>query len=214
MNNLYYIMTQEEIFIKNLDNREVDELVKHFSEKYLKRKSKILDLGCGTGRHSVFLSERGHEVYALDKSKIALSKIKKTKNIKFYNENILESKFPNESFDAIISIMVLHHNTLENIKNYFKKIKFILKKEGLLCFSVLSSDDSRFNTGQKIEKGTNLNIEETFDAEIPHHFFTKNEIKKILKKYEILEIEKTSRLSAYGFKEFIHWDVIARLKEI
>jgi methylase of polypeptide subunit release factors len=33
---------------------------------------KILDLGCGTGRHSLFLAEQGFEVYATDMSPTAV----------------------------------------------------------------------------------------------------------------------------------------------
>ena len=57
-------------------------------------KIKILDLGCGQGRHSVLLAEDGHDVIGVDFSKnnieIAKSKYKclfcsTQDNIKYYN---------------------------------------------------------------------------------------------------------------------------------
>ena len=44
---------------------DMDRLAKLFSEKGVQR---ILDLGCGTGRHLLFLLKKGFEVYGLDGS--------------------------------------------------------------------------------------------------------------------------------------------------
>ena len=38
---------------------------------------KILDLGCGTGRHAIFLAQNGFEVYATDISNTGLAIAKK-----------------------------------------------------------------------------------------------------------------------------------------
>ena len=207
-------MTQEEIFQNDLENKGVDSLVIRFSEDYLKEKSKILDLGCGSGRHSVFLAKKGHEVYALDKSKIALQKLKKHNlhNIRAYHKNILKLNFPENYFDTVMSIMVLHHNRIINIRRYLERVKTVLKRGGYFCFSVLSSEDSRANSGKEIEGGTRINIKDTFDSEVPHHFFEEGELKKFLQNFKILEMKQTLRFSAKGFGNFLHWDVIAQKK--
>ena len=42
-------------------------------EKFVKHKvQKILELGCGQGRDSLFFASKGLEVYAIDSSKVAI----------------------------------------------------------------------------------------------------------------------------------------------
>ena len=208
------IMTQDEIFISGFENQKVDSFVRNFVKKYIHKKYKVLDLGCGTGRHSIFLSKKGHDVYALDKSKIAIEKLKQEnlENIKLFNQKFSQGLFKKDLFDVVLSIMVLHHAPVREIHKNFNAIKSILNKGGYFIFSVISVEDHRFNTGYEIEKDTKINIDNTFDFEIPHHFFTKKEIQILLKDYDILEMKQKSRISAKGFDKFVHWDVIARLK--
>ncbi|MGE5630200.1 MAG: class I SAM-dependent methyltransferase [Caulobacteraceae bacterium] len=38
----------------------------HVLDKFINSKSRILDVGAGTGRYSVYFAEKGHSVYALE----------------------------------------------------------------------------------------------------------------------------------------------------
>ena len=51
-------------------SKEVKELV-----PYLKKDAKILDVGCGDGRHALYLAGLGFQVDAFDLSKNAIEKI-------------------------------------------------------------------------------------------------------------------------------------------
>ena len=51
-------------------SKEVKELV-----LYLKKDAKILDVGCGDGRHALYLASLGFQVDAFDLSKNAIEKI-------------------------------------------------------------------------------------------------------------------------------------------
>ena len=55
-------------------SKEVKELV-----PYLKKDAKILDVGCGDGRHALYLASLGFQVDAFDLSKNAIEKLFKTK---------------------------------------------------------------------------------------------------------------------------------------
>ncbi|RBP95343.1 tellurite resistance protein TehB [Cytobacillus firmus] len=47
--------------------------------KHLHRNSKILDLGCGDGRHAIYLARMGHIVDAIDISKAGIAKVNRIK---------------------------------------------------------------------------------------------------------------------------------------
>lgn len=89
-------MAWDVVFKKGREITKVEDFVKSFYEKYKfeLRNSKILDLGCRTGRHTIFFAKKGLEVYTLDKSKLAINilkkRIKKKHKIKIIESDIKE----------------------------------------------------------------------------------------------------------------------------
>jgi 2-polyprenyl-3-methyl-5-hydroxy-6-metoxy-1,4-benzoquinol methylase len=74
----------------------------------------ILELGCGTGELANALSFCGANVTAIDFSSSSITKAKnlatkmKSKNVKFYEKNILELDLE-KKFDIVIALGSLHH---------------------------------------------------------------------------------------------------------
>lgn len=86
-------------------------------------RGRVLDVGCGAGRHSVYLQEKGFDVLGIDISPLAikvckLRGLKKTKIL-----SIDELNFQVKSFDTIIMM----GNTFGLFGN-FKKARSLLKK--------------------------------------------------------------------------------------
>jgi tellurite methyltransferase len=78
----------------------------------LKPNSYILDVGCGEGRNSIFLTEHGHKVEAFDLSKAGIEKAKtisadKGLDINFFVCDLSEYVF-DKKYDVILSHGVLH----------------------------------------------------------------------------------------------------------
>jgi len=65
------------------DDNVVRFISKQFPRDLKKRRNlKVLDLGCGAGRHTVFLAEEGFQAYATDTSERALKITQKDLRIK------------------------------------------------------------------------------------------------------------------------------------
>lgn len=82
-------------------SKEVKEFV-----PYLKKDAKILDVGCGDGRHALYLASLGFQVDAFDLSKNAIEKIdylkqKNNLNIHTWVCDVLDYSF-RYSYDLII----------------------------------------------------------------------------------------------------------------
>ncbi len=92
---------------------------------------KALDVGCGTGRNSIFLSENGYSVDAIDFSEEAIRIAKrkaeeKNQKINWIRKDIMEHDFPEETYD-VITIAFFHPlEKLEEIKNSLKNNGYIL----------------------------------------------------------------------------------------
>ena len=110
--------------IENIGNEYFDII--DFSQ--FNKQSKALDVGCGTGRWSVYLSSKFSHVYAMDPSKAIYSAANLTQDIpgihliKASVENI---PFEDETFDLVISLGVLHHipDTKKALTSVVKKVK-------------------------------------------------------------------------------------------
>jgi SAM-dependent methyltransferase len=139
---------------------------------------KVLELGCGQGRDSLFFASRGLDVHAIDSSKVAIENLTtKTKalnlDINLKNINVVEGlPFFNNYFDAIYSHMFYNMGFTDNeLKFLFKESKRVLKNSGLLSFSVRNDKDIIYKKGTKVTE----NIYDINGFQI--RFFTKENIK-------------------------------------
>lgn len=85
-------------------------------DRQIPRRSKILEMGCGTGQFSIFMAMGGREVTAVDISTKSIEKaaalaarLNVGENIKFVRSDLFELPFERASFDYVFSSGVLHH---------------------------------------------------------------------------------------------------------
>ena len=108
--------------------------------KNIKRGNKALDLGCGTGRHTFFLLEKGCNVIGVDISPKMLEVLKRKAEERKYSLSLFLTDcnnlpFKTESFDVVISIYgPLTH--LQNPANCIQEIMRVLKKGGKIVIGV------------------------------------------------------------------------------
>ena len=154
---------------------------------------RILELGCGQGRDTIFFASNSFDVHAIDASKVAIENI----NQKLRQKNIsldlrhfkARQTLPYDSsyFDAVYSHMFYNMSfTDEELGFLFKESHRVLKNNGLLYFSVRSDKDVLYNKGKKIDN----DIYEINGFQI--RFFTKRQIQSFLENYfEIKNIEES-----------------------
>jgi 2-polyprenyl-3-methyl-5-hydroxy-6-metoxy-1,4-benzoquinol methylase len=103
-------------------HKDFDKVIKIFKDKRVKR---VLDLGCGIGRHIKYLAQRGFEVYGIDGAKKAIeitAQILQKSHLRAklrVGDMFERLPYKNSFFDAIISIQVLHHEVEEKIKKSY-----------------------------------------------------------------------------------------------
>jgi len=123
------------------------DITKRYLLEYTDKDSKILDVGGGPGRYSIYLKKQGHEVSLLDLSSenIKLAKIKaKEANVKLDNyihANAMDlSEKVSGKFDVILCMGPLYHLVEENDR--IKVIQECMKKlneGGTLFVSFISA---------------------------------------------------------------------------
>jgi SAM-dependent methyltransferase len=173
---------------------------------------RILDLGCGTGRHLVYLSRMGFKMDGFDSSSQAIALSQQWLREEGLTATIREQKmeqpfsYPDESFDALISIQVIHHNLLRDILFTIAEIERVLKPGGLIFVTVpilgpkpvSSKDDWQLH---QIEERTYIPRNGP-ESGIPHHYFSETELCEVLNRFEPIEIymDSTNHRCFLGIK--------------
>jgi len=163
---------------------------------------RILDVGCGTGRHLVYLSRLGFQMDGLDSSSHALALSYRWLDEEGLSaglrEHLMERPFPYSDglFDALISIQVIHHNLLKDIVFTVSEIERVLKPGAFVFITVPALRSKPENPEEdwqlrQVENGTYIPMQGP-ERGIPHHYFTENELCEVFGSFEILEISTDS----------------------
>lgn len=121
-------------------NRECDYLEQIWSKFSREKPTKVLDVGCGTGGHSIPLSERGYKVTGVDLSEAMINIAKekaasKQLDIKFYVYAMQEMDLQKKYDTVICMFNALNHVVgADLIKKTLSKIHDLLVDGGLLLF--------------------------------------------------------------------------------
>jgi malonyl-CoA O-methyltransferase len=99
----------------------------------------VLDLGCGTGRHALWLAAAGAKVTAVDFSEGMLGEARRkpgADSVRFQVHDLHQPlPFDASSFDGIVSGLVLEH--LKDLSFVFGQAKRVLKPSGIAVVSAM-----------------------------------------------------------------------------
>lgn len=192
--------------------KEPDKLVVQFTELLNKKLAKrILDLGCGAGRHVVYLTKQGFETYGIDISETGLKQAKNRLETVKLDAALIKCDMKTlpyipRCFDAVISLFTIYHNTKQGIKTTITETHRILKQKGIILLNFQSKRSSKHGKGTKIEEHTFIQENEP-EKGIIHHFVDETEIHELLKGFKILELQLKER----QIEEYLQsrWTVLA-----
>ena len=127
-----------------------------FIEEYLHGKGitggRLLDVGCGNGRDSLFFADNGFDVSSLDQSEIAINSIvEKNSNITGLPMNITElnDNLGCDTYDIVYSRFSIHSMTPSEEYAFFTKLYNILNTGGYICIEARTVNDDLYAEGTK-----------------------------------------------------------------
>jgi ubiquinone/menaquinone biosynthesis C-methylase UbiE len=153
---------------------------------------KVLDLGCGYGRDSLFFAKKGLKVTAIDISSKSIKEAKKLsteRNLKicFDIGNIENLPYKNSSFSAVYSVCSLHFTDLnESIKEVYR----VLKIKGIAFLHIF----------EKIEYLKTKKIK---------FFYSEKDVLNCLNNFRIINKKKSESFDInYNLKDHKHYNML------
>jgi len=163
---------------------------------------KVLDLGCGSGRHLVYLAEQGFEVFGIDiaqrATELAANWLKEKGLWAELRAGSVFERLPYEDnfFDAIISVRVINHGRIEDIRSAIKETQRVLKSKGLIFVEVRKErkvkESKRQSTRSKIIDSRTVISMTGREKGVIHYMFNKAILIKEFRSFRILDFWDTS----------------------
>jgi len=177
--------------------RDPDSLVAELC-RTLRPGARVLDLGCGAGRHLLHLSRNMIQACGSDLSPEGLRLSRDWLAREGLSAHLLLSEMSalpwrENSFDGAVSINVLNHATLEGGARAVTEIRRVLKLRAPFYFLIIGREDFRCGEGDEIEPFTFIH-RQGIEAGVPHHFYTSSEIEQITGGFGRISIKERRRL--------------------
>jgi len=130
--NMGKFYSSADLYMEQLKTHDVSLYEKFIRKifKYIKKGSKILEVGCGVGQVSNFLVEKEYDVTGVDISSLFINEAKKHGKAKFYAGDSTKLPFKDKSFDAVISAETLEH--IPNPRKALYEMSRVLRKGGIM----------------------------------------------------------------------------------
>ncbi|NOX79040.1 MAG: class I SAM-dependent methyltransferase [Gammaproteobacteria bacterium] len=146
----YYQRNAKEFFSQTI-NVDMQNVYQQFLGNLPSGKQTILDIGCGSGRDSVFFANKGFEVVAIDGSKSLIDLAKQTDTRIYWQclrfHEIAKQSWQNQ-FTGIWACASLLHVPFEELPKLLNDLILCIKSDGILYASFKYGDSEREKDGR------------------------------------------------------------------
>lgn len=164
---------------------------------------RVLDLGCGIGRHTLLLSRLGLEVIGGDISPTGLTVCARRMAAegqppRLVQHDMARLPFASGTFGALLAHHVIYHGTLSVLRSVLAEIHRVLQPEGHLYLTFLgrverniarNRADVERGICQEIEPFTFVYLREVYgDKDLPHHYCDEEELRELMAEFAVEDI--------------------------
>ncbi len=164
----------------------------YYAEKWRSEgRKRLLDLGCGMGRHAIFFDAHGFTVTAIDLSEYGINSLrewqkKNDTDFRTVVGDMTALPFADNAFDCIYSYHVVSHTDTEGIKRIMSEIRRVLRPGGEIYFDLCSKDAWHFRqcVGDRLDENTIRFVGGPEDG-IPHYFADEANVRELLTGFNV-----------------------------
>ncbi len=162
------------------------------------RKGRALDVGCGEGRHSLYLAQEGYLVDAIDISENAIQKLRSLAEEYGFSElisprtgdlrtlDLLEGRY-----DLAVVSYVFPFLKRSDILTVLDKVKLSLKSGGCIYASAVTTDDEEYRNYVKEQQPIEPRTYYSPGLKCYCYYFEKGELKTLFSDFDIIDYTET-----------------------
>jgi SAM-dependent methyltransferase len=129
-------MWEERTVEQELEACDMESPPRDLFLSWIPRTARIVDAGCGLGKWVMYLKRLGYDIVGIDSNEMALAKLRDSDgSLRLELGNVLEIGYPDDYFDAYISMGVVEHFE-DGPQLALKEAHRVLKPGGLVFVSV------------------------------------------------------------------------------
>jgi len=165
----------------------------------------VLDIGCGEGRHVIYLARLGLAVTGGDLSPLALAQagrwlLSEGLRAALLRLEMTELPFANESFDAALCVNVLHHDRPRQARAAVEEVWRVLRPGGLFLVVLAGAGDCRCFLERPVASTRGV----TLDLDAPPQSGREGDLRDLFAGFNILGAQRCS-LSRPGIAGPVGW---------
>jgi cyclopropane fatty-acyl-phospholipid synthase-like methyltransferase len=154
---LAYYNQNAQAFIEGTENADMSEQYRFFL-KHLPQKGRLLDLGCGSGRDSIYFASLGFQVTAVDGSEELCKRLKERYGMDAQQIYFEDLSF-REEFDAVWACASLLHVKKADMASVMMKVSQALTPGGIFYASFKYGSQERLCKGRFFNDYTEADLD-------------------------------------------------------
>jgi tellurite methyltransferase len=169
----------------------------------------VLDIGCGLGRHALYLAQQGFDVTGVDLSEAGLDIARDAAAAAGVAIDYRIADFTNlpasdGSIDLAVAWNVIYHGDEEIARTALQEIRRVLKPDGLFLGTMISKRHERYGVGVEIRPNTFVDRDDD-EKSHPHFYCNDRELINLLDGFQIYRLQDREQLEDGAW----HWEFLA-----
>jgi SAM-dependent methyltransferase len=153
------------------------------------RSTLVLDVGCGAGRHLLWLERQGFTAFGTDRAPSGLGRTREllrseARTVRVTLADMGALPFASASFGAVVAHHVLYHGVVADVQRAIGEAGRVLRDEGLFVGTLLSTRTWKHGEGRRLEPSTYVQ-ERGQEAGLPHHYCDEAGARALLADFDV-----------------------------